>query len=84
MLFFDTYFLVKLSRLKLFREVVAARVPYYRQQILPHSNLLDPHFRSQFAGFLGIGEKRAQVSRLQGYPRYCIFLADVRVSTRDY
>lgn len=37
--------------LKFFREMIAARVPYYRQQILPHSNLLDPHFRSQFASF---------------------------------
>lgn len=36
----------------LFGKVVAARVSYYGQEILPHSNLLYPHLRSQFAKFL--------------------------------
>lgn len=58
------------SRLKVFREMVAARVPYYGQQVLPHSNLLDPHFRSQFADFLGIAQRKAQVARSQRAARF--------------
>ncbi|KAG7206706.1 hypothetical protein KM043_000380 [Ampulex compressa] len=48
--------------LKLFRKVVAARVPYYGQQVLPHSNLLDPHLRSQFAGCFVFARRKAQRS----------------------
>lgn len=40
--------------------MVAACVPYYRQQVLPHSNLLDPHLRSQFAGFFVFVRTKAQ------------------------
>lgn len=36
-------------QLKFFGEVIAAGVTDYRQKVLPHSNLLYPHFRSQFA-----------------------------------
>jgi len=61
-----------LTRLKLFREVVAARVPYYGQQVLPHSNLLDPHFRSQFAVFLEIGRRKVRASRPRRAARFLI------------
>lgn len=49
-------------RLKFFRKMIAARVPYYGQQVLPHSNLLDPHLRSQFACFFVYARRKAQFS----------------------
>jgi hypothetical protein len=78
------YFLAEYTRLKLFRKMVAARVPYYGQQVLPHSNLLDPHFRSQFAVFLGIGWRKPRASRPQRAAWFLISFPHLPVSAARY
>lgn len=57
-------------RLKFFRKMVAACVPYDGQQVLPHSNLLDPHLRSQFADFFVYARRKAQFSCSAPFPWY--------------
>lgn len=66
-------------QLKFFRKMIAACVPYYGQQVLPHSNLLDPHLRSQFACFFVYARRKAQFSDLFPFSRQLFFHYPVRL-----